>query len=344
MKRTNIVLALLVLLVGTGLWLLLHKKAEVLISFPSVESKNQKSQKTGGSSRAQASTAAQNAILSSDGNASGVSKDVMEYLKKIKADPEYDGKQPINFYGRVVDESNVAVANANVHFEWTDLSPAGNSEADTKSDENGFFSLRDRLGKRLIVDVVKEGYYSSGDARNASFEYANPADGLFIPDQNNPRVFHLRKKGEGVELIHGSQLFGFRTNGPVQYLDLIQGKNTLTPPGDLAAQIIRDSRNNEARFNWSVTISVPSGGIFETNEEFMFEAPPDGYQQSIEVQMMTNDLHWVAGAKKRFYFKSRNGSVYGWAEATIYPQYQNAAAIDLDYYVNPSGSRNLESK
>jgi hypothetical protein len=220
----------------------------------------------------------------------------------------------------------------------------GTSEADTTSDGNGFFSLTERQGKRLYVDVSKQGYYSGGNSRGSAFEYANRADGLFTPDQNNPVVFHLRKKGQGEELIHGLQLFGFRTNGPVQYLDLLQAKNTLTPPGDLAAQIMRGQRNTDAKFNWSVTISVPDGGLLQTNEEFMFEAPTDGYQQSIEVQMTTNDLHWTAGVKMQFYFKSRNGSVYGRAAATIYPQYQKAAAIDMDYYVNPTGSRNLEPK
>jgi hypothetical protein len=107
---------------------------------------------------------------------------------------------------------------------------------------------------------------------------------------------------------------------------------------------MRTPRNPDAKFNWSVTISVPDGGILETNEEFMFEAPTDGYQPSIVIQATTNDLHWSAVAKTQFYFKSRNGNVYGRAKAKIYSQYQKAAAIDLDYYVNPSGSRNLEPK
>ena len=130
-----------------------------------------------------------------------ISEAVKEYVEKSMADPQYDWKQPIDFYGRVVDENNVPVANASVHFEWNDISEKGTSDATATSDSNGYFSLVDRRGKRLYVDVGKEGYYSSGDARNATFEYANPADGLFTPNPNNPVVFHLRKKGVGADLI-----------------------------------------------------------------------------------------------------------------------------------------------
>lgn len=83
---------------------------------------------------------------------------VMEYVKKSMADPQYDWKQPINFYGRVVDESNVAVVGASIHFTWNDISKKGTSDANTTSDGNGSFSLNARNGKRLYVDVGKDGY------------------------------------------------------------------------------------------------------------------------------------------------------------------------------------------
>ena len=275
-------------------------------------------------------------------NAPNVPATVLEFVRKTRLDPSYEWKQPINFWGRVIDESNNPVAGASVHFTWNDLSSKGTSDADAKSDELGFFSLKDRRGKYLYVTVSKSGYYDS--RQNGGFEYANPANDLFTPDEFNPIVFILRKKGIGSDLIHGVQLFGFRTNGPIQYLDLLKSKNTLIPPGDLAVQFTCGPRNSDARFDWSVTISVPEGGLFESDDEFMFEAPTNGYQPTMEIQESTNDLHWAASAKARFYFRSRNGSIYGRCEATIHPQYQKGAAIDLNYYVNPSGSRNLEPK
>jgi hypothetical protein len=269
---------------------------------------------------------------------------IVEYLQKIKADPQYDGKQPINFYGRVVDENGDTVIGAKIHFSWNGISPTGTSQTDIVSDGSGFFSLTGEQGKYLYVTVSKEGYYSGGNARGEGFEYANPANGLFTPDQGNPVVFQLRKKGAGEALVHGVQLFGFQTNGTVQYLDLLQGKNTLVPPGDLAVQFTRGARNDEAKYDWSVIISVPDGGLLESDDEFMFEAPTNGYQPSIEIHETADNPRWTSAGKLRFYFTSRNASIYGRAEATIYPHYQKGAAIDLNYYVNPAGSPYLEPK
>ncbi len=120
---------------------------------------------------------------------------VRDYVANKMADPEYDWKQPINFYGKAVDENQQAVEGASVDFKWTDLSADGTSENHATSDKSGFFSMVNRKGKCLSVTVSKAGYYSSGDARKASFEYANPAEGLFTPDVNTPVLFHLRKKG-----------------------------------------------------------------------------------------------------------------------------------------------------
>jgi hypothetical protein len=126
---------------------------------------------------------------------------IHDVYQQTGIDKNLEWGMPINFWGRVVDESNEPIANANVHFEWNDISKKGTSDASTKSDSNGFFSLTERRGKRLYVDVGKEGYYSGGDARNATFEYAQP-EMRFVPDQNNPVVFHLRKKGETEPMVH----------------------------------------------------------------------------------------------------------------------------------------------
>ena len=101
-------------------------------------------------------------------------------------------RTPIEFYGKVVDENTNPVANASVHFVWTDLSQKGNSEKDTTSDEDGLFSLNDTTGKNLIVQVSKKGYYSY-QRFGAAFNYAGENQN-FVPDAANPVVFRLKKK------------------------------------------------------------------------------------------------------------------------------------------------------
>ncbi len=128
-----------------------------------------------------------------------VSSTVQEYTRNRIADQQHDWKQPINFFGRVVDESDHSVPGAVAHFKWTDLSENGTSESSTESDSAGLFSLLGRKGKRMSVTVAKDGYYTPLSERMSSYEYANPAEGLFWPDlcQSNWSSIFSERRGPG---------------------------------------------------------------------------------------------------------------------------------------------------
>jgi len=196
----------------------------------------------------------------------------------------------------------------------------------------------------MSVTVSKDGYYTYPSERLSSYEYANPADGLFTPDSGNPVVFHLRKKGMGSDLIHGLKLFGSRIDGTPSYVDLTEGKNGLAPFGDLTVQFTRSERNTDQRFDWTFTLGVVGGGLIEATDEFMFLAPEDGYQPKFEITHKANDSDWANQERHKFYVKSQDGQHYARIEITIIPYYQNKAAYDLNWDLNPNGSRNLEAK
>jgi hypothetical protein len=273
-----------------------------------------------------------------------------DYVKLFQEDTakgsQFEWKHPINFWGRVLDESNQPVADANVHFEWgvvaDSVNPNGTSETITKSDSNGFFSLVGRQGKRLFVNVRKDGYYDTGDAPSAVFEYSNPYQGLFTPDQNNPVVFHLRKKGDGEPMIHGRKLFGAKIEGTPQYVDLLAGKNKMNPPGDLTLRFIRGEKTENQRYDWAATLGVPDGGLIESTDEFMFLAPQNGYQATFEISHKASDDNWVSQEHHKFYVQSRDGKIFSRIEITFIPAYNERAAFDIEYFINPSKSRNLE--
>jgi hypothetical protein len=273
---------------------------------------------------------------------------VKEYVKKSIADPQYDWKQPINFYGRVVDEVNNPVAGASVHFNWTDLSPTGTSHADKTSDGNGFFSLTGEHGKRMSVTVSKEGYYTYPSERLSSYEYANPADGLFKPDPMYPVVFHLRKKGVGVDLV--SSHSGINpdlhiappTNGSPLFLDLLNC--AVGNDGQLKIEGWKELKDfKTAQNNWGFRLTVPDGGLIEENDEFPFEAPnaDADYQSVMEWHFKNGDPDWKGSLKKSFYIKFGNPPRYGIVsvQTTAF-----APGVYLNYLFNPTGSRNLEPK
>jgi hypothetical protein len=84
-----------------------------------------------------------------------------EVKRRDAKDKKWEWKSRIRFYGRAIDEAEMPVPKANVHFQWTDLSAKGYTEAQATTDEQGRFALDGVQGKRLLVRVTKAGYYSS---------------------------------------------------------------------------------------------------------------------------------------------------------------------------------------
>jgi len=289
-------------------------------------------------------TTSNNSTTKQPASASSIPEAVLEYVRKSTEDPQYDWKQPINFYGRVVDENAKPVASANAHFKWTDLSANGTSEADVISDENGLFSLINRTGKRMSVTVGKDGYYSPR-SEFMSFEYANPADGLFTPDRNTPVIFHLRKKGIGADLITSQyglasdfQIHIPRDGTPIK-VDLMQRKT-----GDSGQIQITESKPEyrawKSATNWWFRLEIPDGGLIEQNDEFPFTAPMEGYQPAIEYDFQQGQ-NWALTLKTNFYIKFGNPPRYGRLQLETGIDYGGAI---LNYAINPDGSRNLEPK
>jgi hypothetical protein len=133
-----------------------------------------------------------------------------EVRRRDAADSKWEWKMSIRFYGKVIDDNSESVPDARVHFQWTDSSGKGTSEADTTTDKHGLFYLDNVQGKRLLVRVTKPGYYSS-DARNRlSFEFANPFEEIYYqPKPTTPVLFYLRKQRPGAELIRKSWKWSF---------------------------------------------------------------------------------------------------------------------------------------
>jgi hypothetical protein len=340
MKKNRFIVGIIICFLMLGLvWWLLHKK-----QYSSLWSENTNSvlqsqvqnAKTATTKTPKPKTEAKQPTAVS----SSVPAAVVEYVRKIKADPAYDWKQPINFYGRVVDESKEPVAGANAHFEWTDLSPNGSSHADRTSDGNGFFSLTGEHGKRMSVTVSKDGYYTYPSERLSSYEYANPADGLFTPDPVNPVVFHLREKGPGAELVHIARSIRVPRDGSPIYVDLFTGNRVVAGQGQLEVRCLTSGEKDaENRYDWRCSIAVFNGGITEATEEFPFEAPTNGYQSKIELNMLKSEPNWHPSIEGQYFLKLQDGN---FARLHFEMISFGDHFCTIDYFLNPNGSRNLE--
>ena len=259
---------------------------------------------------------------------------------KRRIDPEYEWKMPINFFGRVVDENEQPVPSAKVELSWTDLSQAGSSQAQTTTDAQGFFSLLNQTGRHLEVRVSKDGYYTL-KRQQISFDYAAfwEAD-YHVPDPNNPVLFHIRKKNQGEALRSGEIRPTMPADGTPMRFDLLNG-GRLSPDGQLEIAAVTNTEKYPPKiFNWRATILVPGGGLIEHNAEFPFEAPEDGYQPSVGFDMPTNAPDWKPLIEKSYFIEFGSPPRYGRIQVQINGGSQKAS---VRYWVNPSGSRNLEA-
>ena len=74
----------------------------------------------------------------------------------------------------------------------------------------------------------------------------------------------------------------------------------------------------------------------------MFEAPESGYRSTLRFGYRASDPNWRSEEKCKLFLQSRQGEYYTRLEVAIIPEYNEKGAIDLNYYLNPDGARNLE--
>lgn len=271
---------------------------------------------------------------------------------------------------RVVDDIGEPVAGAFVAV----LEPR--REGKGKTDPEGCFTATLRTTKGGVNIVVeKKGYYS---VSRHIFEFVGEVDGRWQPW--NPKLtFLLAKKRNPVVLqqkyVHGVDI---PVRGqPVGY-DLLAG-DWVAPAGKgmvsdfivLAHTTITNGNTITNRL--SLTFSNPSDGLIRTNihwrNDYTLRLPPIapaiGYSNNWElVQYESRDpktgilsaqSNWsqddnyylrvrtktdsTGGLQSAIYGKIYRGILYGPARASDDPP-----SISFHYYLNPDGTRNLESK
>jgi hypothetical protein len=249
-------------------------------------------------------------------------------------------KMPITFYGKVIDQNTNPIADAQIHFSWTDTSPEGRSEQNARSDTNGLFGLSGVTGRVLVVRVSKPGYYTSR-RRSTGFDYG---DG-YQPD-GNPVEFLLHKQGLGIDLI--SSRYGVAPNfhvaaprdGTPVAVDLVQRKSG--QGGQLViSQTKPDYLHTKQATAWRFRMEIQDGGFVEHNDEFPVEAPEIGYQPVVEFDFKIGETNWTTMLTRNYYIVFGQPRRYGWLkiETRI-----GSGGATLEYAINPDGSRYLEPK
>ena len=271
-----------------------------------------------------------------------------EFSRQEKADPLYQWKRPISFYGKVLDEREQPVEGATISLGWKGTSSVGSGDFEKQkmSDANGLFSFTGERGRILVVRVSKQGYYNEATRNPLAFDYAAFWEPIFhVPDPAKPVVFHLRKKGEAEPLVRRNTLYGLRVDGTPQFLDLRTGRKTTggTPTGDLRIELVTTPASDPDRPNWVLSLqAMGKGGLVESHEEFMLEAPADGYQNSLRFEQTVGSPGYKNDMELRWFVRLADGKTFARIGSLLFSKYNDGAAIRMVLYLNPSGSRNLE--
>ena len=241
-----------------------------------------------------------------------------------RAEEDY-WNQRIDFFGKVVDEQSNPIQGATVSFVLQTLSntPAGQA----LSDNSGLFSLTERTGKLLGVYVSKDGFYTSR-REQTSFNYGSrSAPNYHKASPLEPVLFQLRRHGAKEPLVKGYVKAPLPLDGKPVRFDLNLGKISETGQLEIRSTLIDN--------DWGAVVSVRGGGLQETDDEFPFLAPENGYHSSLEYLSLSQKI----GFERNFYVVS--GQPRRFARIRFY--LRNPQIFYMDYCVNPSGSRNLES-
>jgi len=268
-----------------------------------------------------------------------------------------DGR--VRFWGKVVDQNKAPLEGVNITVALTTLrmvkAESGYREYElltTKSAADGTFMFDGGTGMTLDIDALgKEGYvlpsaYQAGTRwPGAKYRYryvyiGNP-EKVFTPNRSRPEVFHLWKLVHPEPLEIGGDTSGL--NGP----ELMVGA---APQAFRSVSMMVSAIATSQGPRWEVTVEAlePDGGVVMANpsDVFMFEAPASGYAHSIKFSYGHDGADLARGdpgAPLRFFVRSHQGR---WHEAEDYaffaPNHYGKVLTQMRYWLNPSGSRNLE--
>ena len=251
-------------------------------------------------------------------------------------------KQPLDLYGKVVDQYGEPVVGAKVQGNVMLNADDDNTKDEvhfTETDSEGRFSFVGLHGVELGVWPQKQGY-------DYNLKLPSKRPDKYQPDPNNPVVFTMWKARGAEPMIHDEKFYGINPDGQIFTIDLvnkrkIEGENVA---GDLLVQIQRPPQiQPREKYDWSFVMTAINGGFIEVTENsYLNEAPEDGYQQKYEIDMSSSNPSWQEQIEKTFYIKSRGGQVYGHLHITVIPNYNDTSVFKTDSYINPAGSRDLE--
>jgi hypothetical protein len=266
------------------------------------------------------------------------------------------GNAPINFWGKVVDQDEHPIVDVTINYSY--LTEHGNllgvawsaskvHKGTATTNGEGLFVIQGLQGSGLSIESLqKEGYQYNPDTARTYDYHGSSAKGKFTPDPSNPILFVMVSKTTTEPLVSYGGNFGKTIrvpgNGTPTRWNLWKGQPDAN--GELQITFTREPAvlaRVGPPATWSAKIEVIGGGISEAQpDEAMHRAPEEGYTSIMDYPKLEQKRGLSA---RSFYLKTADGK-YGRLQLELYPGDQGPTARCLiKVFMNPSGSRNLES-
>ncbi len=274
-----------------------------------------------------------------------------EYSQEARLSMAENMNESVNFYAKVVDQDEQGIPVVKIRMTIRRWIPSANQtvgtfpvtgefeECDLVSDAVGNFQITGKTGDSLRIKAIEKSGYELSPQQQKS---VGPSSG----NPENPVIIRMWKKGQAEPLIIHSKSFDAAPDGRTNMVSLMTGVKTESATLDdqsIAISIDRPANASDTgTYDWSVRIQVAGGGLLESQDEFMYRAPENGYEPNLVFQFKKDDPEWVPMMKKRFYLKTSQ-AIHGNIELEVYPtNLGGKTTFRLHSVINPSGSRNLE--
>jgi hypothetical protein len=258
---------------------------------------------------------------------------------------------PIEFYGEVVDQNTNPVAGMKIQVKvrhWNVVNPtAFGAEGQMISVEketgmDGRFEIRDVTGDGFDVESIQRaGYKLSPNTPN----HFGASSGSY----ENRIIIKVWKIEGSDQLVSQDMDTRIPYDGTPVIFNLLTGQKNVgdSTAGDLRVTLTRNPLNiplgYKKAFGWHATIYAVDGGLIQSDDEFMYVAPEEGYQPKIEIDMPADSTDWKSIYNISFFAKTRGGNVYSRVKFVFRvdsPKEQTGFTITSS--ANPTGSRSLQ--
>jgi hypothetical protein len=277
------------------------------------------------------------------------------------------GMLPIEFYGKVVDQHGVPVANATVPFcTGGALLASGKGCGITYTDANGSFNIKSEGGSLTLSSVThpeidfqfpkpnwKYTRIPSRLSQMMFFGYQRHKGGddpLWTDtSKDDPYVFTAWRLGQLENVIRGGLNTYIKHTGETYTINFNKKmrfrKTEGIANGHLRVTCLRNKmKSHMDKGDWKITITPVNGGIQPTEDRYFNLAPESGYEPSFTIEIKKGNADFKDTLiNQRFFFSANNGNDYGSLYIHFYPfMKRDKCRINFaQYKINSNGSRNL---